>query len=41
MDCQAFIIAISSAYYVFLKYAKLWELTNIIRLNASDALKED
>jgi glycosyltransferase involved in cell wall biosynthesis len=36
-----FIIAVSSAYYVFLKYAKLWELTNIIRLNASDALKED
>lgn len=25
-----FIIAISSAYYVFLKYAKLWELINII-----------
>ncbi|NUO10070.1 MAG: glycosyltransferase family 2 protein [Candidatus Brocadia sp.] len=25
-----FIIAVSSAYYVFLKYAKLWELINII-----------
>lgn len=24
-----FIIAVSSAYYVFLKYAKLWELANI------------
>ncbi len=29
-----FIIAVSTAYYVFLKYAKLWELTNINRRGA-------
>jgi glycosyltransferase involved in cell wall biosynthesis len=35
-----FIIAVSTAYYVFLKYAKLWELTNIVhREDAKDAKK--
>ena len=31
-----FIIAISSAYYVFLKYSKLWELTHIIHHQATE-----
>lgn len=34
-----FIIAVSSAYYVFLKYAKLWELANINRGDAETQRK--
>lgn len=36
-----FIIAISSAYYVFLKYAKLWELTHITHRQAMETKKND
>ena len=36
-----FIIAVSSAYYVFLKYAKLWELIHIVRGRASEIQKND
>lgn len=36
-----FIIAVSSAYYVFLKYAKLWELIHIIRHKASEQQRKN
>ena len=36
-----FIIAVSSAYYVFLKYAKLWELIHIIQGRASETQRND
>lgn len=36
-----FIIAVSSAYYVFLKYAKLWELSNINRRGAETQRKDE
>ncbi|MBI5756227.1 MAG: glycosyltransferase family 2 protein [Nitrospirae bacterium] len=35
-----FIIAVSSAYYVFLKYAKLWELANINRRTTETQRKD-
>lgn len=35
-----FIIAVSSAYYVFLKYAKLWEMANINRRDAETQRKD-